>query len=257
MTIGTGREGATLESLLIALDYTPDFSEEDMEYCLTLGFSETPDFQERAAWVMDAPEVGSFLTKQGSKLLLVNGNHDLTTLLSPLSYVAAKVADLLTVSDDVICLTYFCSRHTDDWREPRANAQGLLAQLTGQLLSQLKSKKQRDADLDLSMVTLEEQSALEDEDFSATWRAFEVVIKQLPKKTIVIVLIDGMSAYENSNRRDETCALMRKLCRLLRKLKRVDLRCMVMFPGRSCYSDRWGIDFDGKRADSLELPEHI
>jgi hypothetical protein len=246
----------TIESLLTALDFDPDFLQEDMQYCLALGFAETPKFQDRAAWVLKAQESGRFLgSEPGLKMLLVHGNHDGTQFISPLSYVCAKVADLMSVSETVICLTYFCGRHTDEWREPQANAQGLLAQLTGQLLDQISKRKGKKAKLDLSSLTAGDQNGIEGDDLSATWRVFEAIVKQLPKGTIVFCFIDGLSAYENSARRQNTIVLMKKLCRLTRKTKNVDVRCMVTYPGRSNYSDSWGIEFDGRRAVQLEMPE--
>lgn len=243
---------------MAALDFDPEFLLDDMEYCLTLGFSETPDFQDRAAWVFKAPEMSAFLDGDaGSKLLVVQGNHDATQFLSPLSYVCAKVTDFMSVSDAVICLTYFCSRHTDDWREPRANAQGLLVQLIGQLLNQPESRKRKKFKPDLSTLTGEDLSEIEEEDLSATWRAFETIVKQLPKGTVVFCFIDGMSAYENSARRRETTMFMKKLCRLIRKVKGISLRCMVTYPGRSNFSDTWGIGFDRRKAIMLDVPESV
>jgi hypothetical protein len=240
------------------LDFDTELLQEDMQYCLALGFAETPQFQDRAAWVLKAPVIGKLLgSEEGLKLILVHGNHDGTQFISPLSYLCAKVADLMSVSDAVVCLTYFCGRHTDEWREPQANAQGLLAQLTGQLLSQTRNRKRKKAKLDLSSLTADDQSGIESNDLSATWRAFETIVKQLAKGTIVFCFIDSLSAYENSVRRQKTSVLMKKLCRLMRKAKNVDFRCMITYPGRSNYSDSWGIDFDGERAFQLEMPEYV
>jgi hypothetical protein len=251
-------ELVTAKSLLAALDFDAEFLQEDMQYCLKLGFAGTPEFQDRAAWVLKAPAMSKFMgSEAGSKMLLVHGNHDATHFISPLSYVCAKVADLTSVSETVICLTYFCSRHTDGWREPQANAQGLLAQLTGQLLNQLESRKRKGPNLDFSSLTVDDQKGIEKDKLSATWRAFETVMKQLPKDTVVFCFIDGLSAYENSARKQETTVLMKKLCRLIRKLKNIDMRCVVTYPGRSNYIDTWGIDFDGKKAIILEVPENV
>lgn len=42
------------------------------------------------------------------------------------SFVCTKKADLSNVTNQVYPLVYFCSRHTNEWRESRANAVGLL-----------------------------------------------------------------------------------------------------------------------------------
>ena len=248
----------TTKALLGALDCDLEVLEKDMKYCLTLGFSETPDFQDRAAWVLKAPAMSSFLGGDtGSKLLLVHGNDDATQFISPLSYVCAKVSDLMSVSDAVICLTYFCSRHTDDWREPRANAQGLLAHLTAQLIDQVERRKRKKTRLDLTPLDAKDLHKIEDGNLSATWRAFETIVKQLPKDTVVFCFIDSLAAYENCTRRPSTAILMKKLCRLIRSMKGVSLRCMVTYSGRSNYADTWSIEFDRKKAIKLEVPESV
>lgn len=230
-----------------------------MQYCLTLGFASPPRFLDRASWVLKAPETSSFLdSSPGSRLLLIHGNDDGTQFISPLSYVVAKVADLMSVSDAVLCATYFCSRHPDNWREPRANAQGMLASLTGQILEQLENRKRsRKVKLDFSSFTADDEKDLEEDDLATTWRVFDTVVKQLPKGSVVFVFIDGLSAYENSARKTETCGVMKKLCRVVRKSKTVDIRLLVSYPGRSNYSDTWGIEFDGRRAGRLEVPEQV
>ncbi|KAH7080231.1 hypothetical protein BKA63DRAFT_600602 [Paraphoma chrysanthemicola] len=248
----------TVKSLSAVLDFDPNFLQEDMDHCLTLGFRESPDFQDRAAWVMKASQTSKFLASDtGSKLLIVNGNHDAMEFISPLSYVCAKLADYMSVSEEIICLTYFCSRHTHEWREPRANAQGLLAQLIGQLLPQLKSRKRKRFEPDLSSLSIDDQSGLGNDDFAATWRIFEVIIRQLPKGTVVVCFIDALTVFENTARRQDTNLFMKKLSRLIRKAKNVDLRCMVTYPGRSNYWATWGIDLNGRNADKLEVPEYI
>ncbi|KAF2833086.1 hypothetical protein CC86DRAFT_450891 [Ophiobolus disseminans] len=251
-------EGVTVKSLLAALDCDPELLKKDLKYCLNLGFSETPDFQDRAAWVLKAPAMSNFMSGDtGSKLLLVHGNDDATQFISPMSYVCAKVSDLMSVSDEVIHLTYFCSRHMDDWRDPRANAQGLLAHLTAQLLNQLESRKRRKFSPDLSSLKDEDSSRIEGSSLSTTWHAFETIIKQLPKNTVVFCFIDSLSAYENSSRRPKTGALMKKICRLIKTLKGASLRCMVTYSGRSNYSDTWGVEFDRRKAIKLEVPESV
>lgn len=251
----------TVKSLLKSLDHESDFAQKDLDYCLKLGFSETDHFQDRAAWALQAPEVAKFLDgKTGSRFLLINGNDDATQFISPLSYVCAKLADWLSESSSVIQLKYFCSCHPDDWSEPRANAQGIVAQLMGQLLCEpAKNGKKKSFKLDLSEIGTEDESALARDNFGATWRTFEHLVKQLPKGMRVFCFIDGLSAYENSTRKKDISRLMRKMCKLIGSIKNIDLRCMVTCPGRSSHDDTWGVEFDGRKSKAvkLDMPEYI
>lgn len=161
------------------------------------------------------------------------------------------------MSKAVVCLTYFCSRHTDDWRDPRANTESLLASLTAQLLNQLRSRKGEKLKPNLSTLSADGLSKIETQSLPVTWRTFETIVKQLPKSTMVFCFIDSLAAYENSTRRPTTTALMKKLCRLIRVLEGVSLKCMVTYSGRSNYSDMWNIEFDRRKAIKLEVPETV
>lgn len=133
----------------------------------------------------------------------------------------------------------------------------MLASLAGQVLEQLENRKRKKVKLDFSSLTEEDEKLLENCDVDTTWRVFELVLKQLPKGTVVFIFIDGLSAYENAARRKETCGVMKRICRVVRKSKGVDLRVLVTYPGRSHFVDSWGIEFGGGRAGTLEVPETV
>jgi len=251
-------EGVTVKALLRALDFDRRSHRDDIEYCLTLGFTQSLQFQNRAVWVLQSSELAEFIAGEGdSKLLTVNGNHDGAHFISPLSHVCAKIFDFISVTHQIMCLTYFCSRHTDQWKEPRANAVGLISSLTAQLLKQVKKKKFVDFQLDLSSLSNEDVCAVQAEDLDATYHVFQTVIKQLPKGTVVFCLVDGLSAYENSDRRPDTVRLMQKMIKLVKRLKHVTFKCMLTFPGRGAFTELWGLDSAGRRAATLEVLEDL
>ena len=245
----------TIKTLLRTLDIDLKTVQDDTEYCLALGFTQSEDFRNRALWVLQSSEFGDFVASADeSKLLLVNGNNDAAQFISPLSHVCAKVTDLLSVSDEIFCLNYFCSRHTDQWREPRADATGLIASLTVQLLTQVKRrKKAQSLDLDLSFLSFEDHCAVQAGDIEATFDVFQAVAKQLPKDTVVFCFIDGLSAYENSDRREDTNRLMRMMLKLIKRSRSVVFRCMVTFPGRGGFTDAWNMKSIGRKAETLEV----
>ncbi|KAI4647780.1 hypothetical protein J4E93_004190 [Alternaria ventricosa] len=245
----------TIKTLLRTLDIDLKTVQDDTDYCLALGFTQSEDFRNRALWVLQSSEFGDFVeSADESKLLLVNGNNDAAQFISPLSHVCAKVTDLLSVSDEIFCLNYFCSRHTDQWREPRADATGLIASLTVQLLTQVKRrKKAQSLDLDLSFLSFEDHCAVQAGDIEATFDVFQAVAKQLPKDTVVFCFIDGLSAYENSDRRENTNRLMKMILKLMKRCRSVVFRCMVTFPGRGSFTDAWNVKSIGGKAETLEV----
>lgn len=190
-------------------------------------------------------------------MLLINGNHDATQFLSPLSFVCSKITDLVSVSKQVISLSYVCGRHADERREPRANATGLVADLLGQLLTQVDRKfRSQDRGPTLSL-TKSQYRAAQREDMRGMFDIFESTICGLAKGSIVFCLIDGLSTYENRDRRDDTIDLMRRISRLVKRTRHVGFRCIVTYPGRGIWTDAWAIDFDDKKAIALEVPENV
>lgn len=239
------------------LHYDDEMHRKDVDSCLTLGYTQSDVAAARATWVFQAKQMGRFLNSEPkSKLLLVNGNSEATTFLSPLSFVCAKISDLVSVSNQVLSISYFCGRHTDELRDPRANAKGMLADLLGQLVKQVKSLDQGDFQVDLSSVTKEDCSAIRQCDLDMLFNLFRTVIMQLPDETVVFCLIDSISVYENSDRQKDTIGLMQKLSRLVRKSTHMTLKVMVTSPGRSIHAAQWDA-FGGKEAQMLNVPENV
>jgi len=239
------------------LKYDDELHQKDVADSLTLGYTQNDAAYARATWVLHSPEMSDFLAgKAESKLLLVNGNSEATEFISPLSFVCAKITDLMSVSNHIITLTYFCGRHTDELREQTANARGMLASLVGQLLTQIKKSGHKDFNLDLSSVGEDDYSAIEEEDMDALFDIFRAVIIQLPKGTVIFCLVDSLSAYESANRKEDTIALMQKFARLVKKATSVEFKLLVTCPGRSLYADRWGA-LNDRRSQTLFVPEDL
>ncbi|RDL36240.1 Uncharacterized protein BP5553_06852 [Venustampulla echinocandica] len=249
------RKGPKVKDLLYMLEYDHELHQKDAEDCLSLGYTQDDAGQARATWVLHSTEMGEFLAgKVESQLLLINGNSEATEFISPLSFVCAKISDLISVSNHVLILTHFCGRHTDEMRDSKANATGMLASLVGQLLMQVKSWGHRKFKLDLS--SLSDDDLSETEDLGVLFNTFRTVIAQLPKGTLIFCLIDSLSAYENSTRKEETIDFMRKLARLVKKSTRVALKVLVTCPGRSMYASSWA-DFNDRKSQMLHVPEDI
>lgn len=232
----------------------------DIKSCLDRGFAQSDADHIRSNWVFQSPELGTFLAgeKAGSQLLLVNGNTDATDFVSPLSVVCARISDLMGVSGRIILLSYFCGCHTDELREPRANASGILANLLGQLLCQIKNRGGLESKLDLSSDHPHAGDSISEDHLEVLFDMFRKIVEQLPKRLRVFCMLDSLTVYENGERKKDTLKMMRKLLRLLEKSKRTELRVLVTAPGKSIYFDRWT---DLSRKDTkiriLNVPEVI
>lgn len=257
------RSGLARRGLLEMLDYDHRSQQKDIERSLKVGYSQDDEAQARAAWVLHSAEMGDFLAGNAeSKLLLINGNTEATEFISPLSFVCAKISDLISISNQIILITHFCGHRTDELRDPRANAQGMLASLVGQMYTQIQNwddndDERADFNLDLSSISSADCWAIQKEkDLGALFNIFRDMVMQLPENTIVFCLIDSLSAYENSGRKDDTVALMQKVARLVKKSTRVALKVLVTAPGHSVYADRWA-DFGGRKMRVLYVPESL
>ena len=257
------QSGLARRGLLEMLDYDHRSHQKDIERSLKVGYSQDDEAQARAAWILHSAEMGDFLAGNAeSKLLLINGNIEATEFISPLSYVCAKISDLISISNQIILITHFCGYRTDELRDPRANAQGMLASLVGQMYTQIQNwddndDERADFNLDLSSISSANCWAIQKEkDLDALFNIFRDMVMQLPENTIVFCLIDSLSAYENSGRKDDTVALMQKVARLVKKSTPVALKVLVTAPGHSVYADRWA-DFGRRKMRVLYVPESL
>jgi len=114
--------------------------------------------------------------------------------------------------------------------------------LIGQLLSQRI--------FDLSSLDDETVKKIK-KDVKKTCALFCQLALQLPMSSRIFCIIDTISLYESSGRKEETLTAMRKLVRLAGKLKnRACLRLLVTAPGRSLEVTN-EVDFD----EILDLPD--
>ncbi|KAJ5494611.1 hypothetical protein N7463_010698 [Penicillium fimorum] len=126
--------------------------------------------------------------------LLVQGHFDSEDGTSALTQLCAKIAYESASNPKVLILTHFCSLHTASRAEigSRAGATGLIASFIGQLLSYDSHRVQ----FDLSQITKQALSRLEEFSLKRLWRFFEKLITQVKKGITIICIIDNISSYE-------------------------------------------------------------
>lgn len=213
--------GPTAEDLLGLLRYDKETQRSDIEHSLTFGYNQCGAAHTRSMWVLHTAEMSDFLAGNADpKILLINGNSSGTEFISPLSFVCAKISDLISISDQIILITHFCVYHTDELRDPMANVREMLGSFIGQLIIQVENWKHRHCSLDQSSVTDEDCKSIQEDDLDALFDNFRATVMQLPENTIIFCLIDGLPAYESSDRKEDTTYLMQRLVRLVKPSKK-------------------------------------
>ena len=207
----------------------------------------------RAAWIVRSDHFKAWMmTTAGSGALLINSNGEPFVGTSPASLICAQASNLLQSARRPIVLSFFCGMHNEASKDRKANASGMLISLIGQLLQQVEAK-----DLTVDLAFLHDQDLKEaQKDIKVLVKVFRKVILQLPKHSSVFCLIDGLSLYEDPERRDETLHAVLGLRRTLKQVtegdSRVVFKLLVTCPGHSMV-----IQDLFKRKDRLFAPSEV
>ncbi|KAL2858422.1 hypothetical protein BJY01DRAFT_241757 [Aspergillus pseudoustus] len=169
--------------------------------------------------------------RQESDLVIVNSNGE-NKRWSPMSYVSAQITTSFGTSDgSIIPLYFFCGEHIN-WRKDRkAYPSSLMNSLIAQLLSHshasnlsptehLTNKLKSGTTIDLC-------------------GAFKRLIKQIPDTVIVICVIDGISYFEDDERREDICTVVRSLDSLVHRGKGPLLKVLLGSPSSCRYVLRY------------------
>ena len=204
----------------------------DIESCLELADDMDPIAIDRASWVMRTRIFQSWLSEsKKSQALLINGNSDPLENTSSLSLFCAHLAHLFVPAKPVIVISYFCGLHVDLATDTRANAQGMMISLIGQLLLQAR---QKNIHFDVSFVVKKKLKLLAEEDLKTLCNVFRDLVIQLPKDRIMFCVIDGISLYESTDGEADLLYAWQRLNQLLghKHLKAV-VKLLATSPGQT------------------------
>ncbi|KAL3494858.1 hypothetical protein BJX62DRAFT_233830 [Aspergillus germanicus] len=193
-------------TILEQLSYEPGLYEQDLTSCLRI-IRDLPLAEEhRAATIFQHQRLIAWLTTPVSDLVVMNGNGE-NTPRSAKSYVCAQlILSLVSSEDPFIPIYFFCGEHINWRKDHNAHPVSLIHGLIGQLLSQwspakisfvkgLSDKLQSDEPLELCLV-------------------FSSLISQLPDTAIVVCVIGAISYFEDKERRDAICTIVRSLSKV-------------------------------------------
>ena len=225
----------------------------DIECCLELADDMDPVAIDRASWAMGTEELQSWLGEsKSSRSMLINGNSDPLENKSPLSLFCAHLTHLFVAVKPVIVVSYFCGLHAELATDPRANAQGMMISLIGQLLLQARQKMLH---FDLSFFAQQKLRLIAEEDLKTLCSVFRNLIFQLRKNRIIFIIIDGISLYEATDGDADLLYAWRRLNQLLthKSLKAV-VKLLATSPGQTLRLHEEDVMTHG---DVLDMPEEV
>ena len=150
---------------------------------------------------------------QRSSALLVNGRADLTIAegISPLTRVAAELAQTMALASPAFSVAYLCDRHRPVIGVSSSPLVELMASLVGQLLGQMG---ERGIEADLAFLTGADWQAIKRRKLNVMCVVFRELVNQL-SAGVVVCIIDEPTVYEMSYlHRDATDTVIRRLVRM-------------------------------------------
>ncbi|KAI3391675.1 hypothetical protein diail_6969 [Diaporthe ilicicola] len=150
---------------------------------------------EKARKLMAMAQIHDWLSKDGSKLLLVYG-HSKTLgngKTSPLSVFCASMAATLAQSESLVVLQYYCRYHSLDSDGLPAGPLGLVQSLLGQLLRQPDHILPQSLHLDKEFF-----NRADHENIDNLCEIFGVLFSQIIQTKITICILDEIAEFEGA-----------------------------------------------------------
>lgn len=201
--------------------------------------------QDRAIAIIQDPVIEEWLIEPGFGALLVHANSRRHESISPASIACAMIIHLFTNTittnrAPIITLYWFCGSHTNG---PNGNALGLLQSLVCQIL--LAGPFDRG---------FKQTKHFNGQDLGKLLDMFTKLVRQLPEGTAVVCIIDGISCYEDSNLRDDTCKAIKRLVKLSR-LEAPIFKVLITSSIRTSHIHKEpGIE---KHTLVIDIPQHV
>ena len=223
-----GQRAASMKMLRL-LKFDHDMPLIDTTACANGYYTMDQAAKGRASWVVQSKIVRQWLGSDWSDCLLVHGNSDANMVKSPLSLLCAKAIGVFSARQSVFVLRYFCGLHTRN-SKPRDNATGMMNSLLGQLILQ---SERLNVDLHLADLDPEDLRRASEDHLPSLIAMFRKCILRIPYTYTIFCIIDGISFYETSQRRECTLNVLHKLRRTVTKANGATFKLLITAPGRS------------------------
>lgn len=183
-----------------------------------MGSDLSKDDQERSLWVIKSRALARWVKSEQSAVLVVNGQAKRVMRKSGLTFVCARLIyalDQIREPDqsqparpDLIPTHFFCGQHDTD-EETWASPSGVINSLVAQVVSQCK---------DVNLGKIDNLGEFDSDDIKAVFERFKLLLKELPAKSVVFCIIDGLSFYvDDDDKSNDAIWLATKLLRLAKK----------------------------------------
>ena len=196
--------------------------------------------QDRAAAIIGHSDVDMWLAERGHGAILVHGNCRRHDGICPTSVVSALLVSTFSKMPTFVTLYWFCGSHISG---PNGNALGMMKSLIYQLLNL--------SDFDF---VLEKERKFDGKDLGKLLSLFKKLLQQLPNKTAVVCVIDGISYYEDQSKCEDTCESISKILKLM-KADGPMLKLFITSPTRTVRINQNSSIV--KRLVVIDIPAHI
>ncbi|OJK03523.1 hypothetical protein ASPACDRAFT_56918 [Aspergillus aculeatus ATCC 16872] len=203
---------AAFPSVLSSPDDSDATTHRPLQRVLQAGFSMAGPDQQRASWTISDPKVYGWFKSRHSRALVVHGNCALQRI-SPLSFFCALLIESLQSLGPIIVSHHFCGLHPpSDHRDVGSAGSILMPVLLHQLLRQWTFGELECLSVDDAQAFRGSVSNLTPDFLVSILRK---LIKALPRRQPVFLILDGINYYETREFGWETKRLVKKLVKLL------------------------------------------
>ncbi|CAM1506332.1 Fc.00g059730.m01.CDS01 [Cosmosporella sp. VM-42] len=244
------------KELMDLIQFDPDIISRDIYMCLRLGDALDEKSKTKAANLIQNKTFKTYMTSNPlSEPLLVNGNEDLSCAegLSPLSLVAARLAQISRQIESTFVVAYFCSEHRpygSDSTTPAVIC--MMESLIGQLITHFLEKG---LPIDLSFLDEQHWKNLKNLKLKTLCTTFEGLANQVPPGNILFCILDEVSLYETGLIRRDTDAVLRRLTRLTRSKNAIIFKVIATCRGRMLDSSQYFAGHILNMEDSVEVED--
>ena len=259
------RLGDILE--MLSFDWVDDAAAKDTSILLHVVGNLSSGSQDRAVALITSPVMQKWLTSTVSLPLIVNGQmfaSEGEIRQSPLSYFCAKLIDSIlppkTSSQTlrnrtVFAVRWFCGQHTNSYdcgpglTDYDAHPPGMLSNLLAQFIVQL---------LECSFLPQLDHLSLPKNhpQLSELCNLFQLLVGALPRGSILFIVIDGISFYEDEERREECMEVLSTLTKLTREDSEFTNGCLIKLLVTAPLRSHYVLDFF-ENTEILDMDEYI
>lgn len=219
-----------LAALKFEIELVPDAIDSNQRYVWTLPLSA----QDRAVTLMESEALHAWLISAQPSALFINGSYDASARQSPISHVCSKLMDSVCTSAAGMCPKYpsilaqafFCGHHADI-EDLASGPISMMRSLVSQLIIN------HDA---FDIPTLKWLLDIDTFDIGELCVVFSDLVKQLPRRYLVLCIIDGITPYEDSLEQCEAAAeAIKALLEVMESCKKQGclFKLLVTGPGTS------------------------